>query len=149
MRQDWHYLQTYRNKLPLELRHLGVPSGAFKMIFEPMVRRRKPCTHLAPKLTLPKNGPKRASTRATSPRSTIGCVQNDFYANGIFGANRAPVLHRNDISHDARDLAFSPGASKTSSEPVVCSAQTIHLSCTDTNSVSRRTKMRFLMTHVT
>ena len=28
-----HYLQTDRNKIPLEPRHLGVPSGASKMIF--------------------------------------------------------------------------------------------------------------------
>jgi hypothetical protein len=33
LRQDWHYLQTDQNELPL-----GVPSGASEMIFEPMVR---------------------------------------------------------------------------------------------------------------
>jgi hypothetical protein len=30
-------LQMDRNELPLELRHLGVPSSASKMIYEPMV----------------------------------------------------------------------------------------------------------------
>jgi hypothetical protein len=36
--QDWHYLQTDQNELPLEPHHLGVLSGAFKMISEPLVR---------------------------------------------------------------------------------------------------------------
>ena len=67
LRQDYHYLQTDRNELPLELRHLGVPSDTSKTIFEPMVRL----------------------------------------------------------------------------------AQTIHLSCTDTNTVSERTEARFHVTHVT
>jgi hypothetical protein len=38
LHQDYHCLQTNRNQLPLEHRHLGVPSGASKMISEPMVR---------------------------------------------------------------------------------------------------------------
>jgi hypothetical protein len=33
LHQDWHYLKTDRNKLPLEPRHLRVPSGASKRIF--------------------------------------------------------------------------------------------------------------------
>jgi hypothetical protein len=37
LRQDYHYLQTDQNKLSLEPHHLGVPSGAFKTISEPMV----------------------------------------------------------------------------------------------------------------
>jgi hypothetical protein len=35
------------------------------------------------------------------------------------------------------------------SKPMVCSVQTVQLSCTDTNIVSKRTKMRFHTTHVT
>jgi hypothetical protein len=35
--QDWYYLQTDRNELPLEPCQLGVPSGASKMISEPVV----------------------------------------------------------------------------------------------------------------
>jgi hypothetical protein len=34
-------------------------------------------------------------------------------------------------------------------EPVVHLAQTVHQSCTDTNTISRRTKTTFHMTHVT
>jgi hypothetical protein len=38
---------------------------------------------------------------------------------------------------------------KTISEPTVRLAQTVHLSYTDTNTVSKRTEMRFHMTHIT
>jgi hypothetical protein len=42
--------------------------------------RRKPFTFLAPKLKLSRNRSKRASAWATSLRSTIRCLQNDFWA---------------------------------------------------------------------
>ena len=35
---DKHYLQMNQNELPLEPRHLGVPSGASKLISKPMAR---------------------------------------------------------------------------------------------------------------
>jgi hypothetical protein len=38
LRQDYHYLQMDWNELSLEPRLIGVPSGAIKMISEPMVR---------------------------------------------------------------------------------------------------------------
>jgi hypothetical protein len=147
-----------QNKLSLEPHHLRVPSGASKTIFEPMVcsaqtvhqssikiasfsqrneirlymtlvpkefhcvhpkqfpsqwyGRRKTCTYLALRLALSLNEVKRVSNWASSPRSTIGCIQNDFWAYGTL-------------------------------------AQTVHLSCTDTNVVSKRTEMRFHKTHVT
>jgi hypothetical protein len=56
---------------------------------------RKLCTYLALKLTLSPNGPKRASIWASSPRSIIQCIQNNFWDYGMFGANRAPIMHRN------------------------------------------------------
>jgi hypothetical protein len=55
--------------------------------------RRKPCTYLVSRLAPSPNGPKQGSTRALSPRSTIGCIQNDFWVYGTFGANYAPILH--------------------------------------------------------
>jgi hypothetical protein len=115
--------------------HLGVPSGASKMISGPMecpaqtahlscvkistiskwtqtcfylslitkeyhrvcpkrflslwYVRRKPCTYLVSRLALSPNGMKRASTWDSSPWSTIGCVQIDFWAYGTIGANPA------------------------------------------------------------
>jgi hypothetical protein len=92
--------------------HLGAPSSASKMIFETWYVRRKPCTYIALKLALSSNRWKRAYTWASSPRSTIGYVQND-------------------------------------PEPMVCLVQTVHLSCTDTNTISKWTEMRFDMTQVT
>jgi hypothetical protein len=53
---------------------------------------RKPCTYLELRLVLSPNGSKRASTWASSPRSTIGCIQNDYLTYGMFGANRAHIL---------------------------------------------------------
>jgi hypothetical protein len=147
-----------RRELRLEPHHLGVPSTVSKTISMPMVcsvqtmhlsctntntvskwtkmrlhtthvtyelhRVRpklfmslwyvqcKPCTYLASKLALSPNGPNRASTWASSPRSPIECVQNDSIS-------------------------------------MVGSVQTVHQSCTDTYTVSKRTKTRFHMTHVT
>jgi hypothetical protein len=80
-----------RNKIPHDPRHLGVPSGASETIPTLWYIRRKPCTYLARTLTLSPNGPKRGSTGATSPRTSIGCVQNGFWAYGTFGANDAPI----------------------------------------------------------
>jgi hypothetical protein len=40
-------------------------------------------------------------------------------------------------------------ASKTISEPMVCFVQTVHLSCTDTNAISKQTEMSLHMTHIT
>jgi hypothetical protein len=46
-------------------------------------------------------------------------------------------------------LGVPSSVSKTISMPMVCSVQTVHLSCTDTNTASKRTEKRFHMTHVT
>jgi hypothetical protein len=80
--------QTDWNELPPEPRHLGVASGASKMISNPMVHLSKPCTYLAWTLTPSSNGPKQDLTRPTSPRGSIACVQNDFRAYGMFSTMR-------------------------------------------------------------
>ena len=81
------------NEIPHVPHHLGVPSGASKMISEPLVR-------LAQTMHLPyintntiSKWSERDSTWPTSPRSSIGCVQIDFWFNGTFDANHAPILH--------------------------------------------------------
>jgi hypothetical protein len=115
-------------------------------------------TYLAPTLTLSPNQLKRDSTWPMSPCSSIRCIQNDFCACCTFDTNRAPILHQdshylqmNWIKHqlEPRHLGVPSGASKTISKPAVCLAQTVHLSCTDTNTISKLTKTRFHMTHVT
>jgi hypothetical protein len=80
----------------------------------------------------------RRSTWASSPRSTIVCIQNDFWAYGIFGASRASILcqdshhlqtDRNELPLERRHLGVPSSASKTISKPNVCLMQTVHLSC--------------------
>jgi hypothetical protein len=34
------------------------------------------------------------STQPTSPKSSIGCIQNDYQAHGTSNANRAPILRQ-------------------------------------------------------
>ena len=83
-------------------------------------------------------------------------IQNDFRAYGMFGANRAPILHRhwlptdqNEIPHDPRHLGVPSGASKTISDPMVHLAQTMHLSCVKSSTTSKRTKMSFRLSLIT
>jgi hypothetical protein len=75
-------------------RHLGVPSGASKMISELTVRSAQTVRLSWIKISTISKRPKRGSIWALSPRSTIRCVQNDFWAYGTFGPNRAPILHQ-------------------------------------------------------
>jgi hypothetical protein len=83
---------------------------------------------------------------------------NDFWAHGIFFANRAPMLHQDlhylqtewiELPLEPRHLGVPLVASKTISESMVCLVQTVHLSCTDTNTISKWTKTRFRIPHVT
>jgi hypothetical protein len=120
--------------------------------------RPKLCTYLASRLPLSPNGLKRAFTWASSPGSTIGCVQKDFWVYGTFGTNRAPILHRhwyclqanwNEIPIDPRRLGILSSVSKPISEPVVCLAQPVQLSCIKIITISKRTKTCFHLSLVT
>jgi hypothetical protein len=91
-----------------------------------------------------------------SLRSSIGCVQHDFQANGTFDTNHTPFLRQeyyylqmnlNKLPLELHHLGVSSDVSKTISEPMVHLAQTVHLYCTDTNTVSKRIETRFHMTH--
>jgi hypothetical protein len=57
-------------------------------------------------------------------------------------------MDRNEILHDARHLGVPLGASKMISKAMVRLAQTVDLSCTKTNTTSKRIEMRFYMTHI-
>ena len=56
---------------------------------------------------------------------------------------------RNELPLEARHLVVPSSASKMIFEPMVRLAQTMHLSCTDTNTNSKDNEVRFHMTHVT
>jgi hypothetical protein len=118
----------------------------------------KPCTYLASRLALYLNVLNRASTCASSPRSTIRCVQNDFWACGTFGTNHAPLLQRhqyyfqmdqNEIPHDPRHHGVPSGASKMTSEAMVRSAQTVLLSCVKISNIFERSGSSFHLSLVT
>jgi hypothetical protein len=120
--------------------------------------RRKPCTCPTSRLALSSNGPKRAFTWASSPRSIIACIQNAFWAYGMFCANRAPILlqdyhclqtDRNEIPRDPRHLRVSSGVCKTISESMVCSVQTVHLSCVKITTIFKRSKTSFHLSLIT
>jgi hypothetical protein len=67
---------------------------------------RKPCTYLVSRLILSPNGPKRASTWPTSPRSTIECAWKDLHERGH---SRKPCTYL------ASRLILSPNGPKRAS----------------------------------
>ena len=149
LHQDQHYLQTYRTEHPLEPLHLGVPTSVSKRFLRLWGIRCKLCTYLAPKLTMSPNGPKRDSICHTSSRSFIGYIQLDFQAYGMFHANHAPTLHKDQqyLQTGRTKLPLEPlhprvpnSASKIVSQTMVHQAQTVHLSCTKTYNTTNRPK---------
>jgi hypothetical protein len=70
------------------------------------------------------------------PRSAIRFVQNYFCAYGTIGTNHKPILHRNEISHDPRHPGVPSAAFEMISNPMVRSAQTVHLSCIMISTIS-------------
>jgi hypothetical protein len=114
--------------------------------------RYKPCTHLASRLALSPNGPKRASIWASSPRSTIGSVQNDFlslryvWRKSCIYLALALTQSLNGPKWDstrATSSRSSIGCSERVSKPMVCSVQTVYLSCIKLSTISKWTKMSF------
>jgi hypothetical protein len=126
-----------------------------KTISKPMVHSNQTATYLASRLALHPNGPKRASTWASSPSSTIGSVQNNYWAYGTFGATCAPILHQlkhrlqMEILDDPHHLGVPSSASKMISEPMACSAQTVHLFVVKISTTSKRTETSFHLGLVT
>jgi hypothetical protein len=53
------------------------------------------------------------------------------------------------ILHDPRHLGVPSSASKLVYEFMVRLVQTVDLSCTDSNTISKQIEMRFYMTHIT
>jgi hypothetical protein len=56
---------------------------------------------------------------------------------------------RKEILHDPRHPGVPSGVSKIISEAMLRLVQTVDLSCTQTNNISKSTETRFYMTHVT
>jgi hypothetical protein len=93
-----------------------------------------------------------------SPRSSIGCVQYNFWAYGTLGTNCAPILCQdwhclltdsNELPLEPCHLGVPPGASKMIFEPMVRSAQTVHLSCGKISTISKRNETSFHLSLIT
>jgi hypothetical protein len=112
----------------------------------------KPWHYLAPTLTASTNGPNQDSIGPTSPRSSIECIQNNFWAYGTLAANHAPILRqglhylqidRNEIPHDPHHQGVPSSTSKMISEPMVRSVETVYWSCIKINTFSKWTETSF------
>jgi hypothetical protein len=57
-------------------------------------------------------------------------------------------MDQNELPLEPHDLGVPSGARKMISEPMVRLEQTVHLPCTDANTVSKRIETRFHMTHI-
>jgi hypothetical protein len=78
--------------IPHNQHHLGVPSGASNTISEPTVHLTKTMHQSCIKSSTISKRIETSLHLATSPRSPIECVQNNFYAHGMFNANRPPIF---------------------------------------------------------
>jgi hypothetical protein len=57
--------------------------------------------------------------------------------------NSCLKMDQNKIPHDPHHLGVASGASEIISEPMVLSAQTVHLSCVKISTIPKQTKMSF------
>ena len=78
VRQDWHYLQMDRNELRLEPRNLGVPSDAYKMISEPMLRLAQTVQLSCVQISTISKRTEMSFHLCLITSGTIRSVQNDF-----------------------------------------------------------------------
>jgi hypothetical protein len=69
-----------RNELLLDTHHQGVPSGVPKMISMSVVHLAQTMHLSSAEINTISKQTEQAFTWPTTPRSTIGCVQNDFHA---------------------------------------------------------------------
>jgi hypothetical protein len=95
MHRNWHCTQKNKTSFHLSLVTLEYHPVCPIRFLRLWYIWRKLCIYLALKFTLPPNGLKWASNWASSPRCTIRCMQNSFWAYGTFGAIRAPIKHWN------------------------------------------------------
>jgi hypothetical protein len=145
-------------KLPLEPHHLGVPTGASKMISEPMVCLAQ-TVHLS--CTDTNTISKRTKTRFHMTHITLEFYRvSPKWFLGLWYIQRKPCTNLasrlalspnrlNGATTWASSLRSTIGCVQKISEPMVCLAQSLHQSWTDTNTVSKWTKTRFHTTHVT
>ena len=123
----------------------------------PRYIRCKPGTYLSPRLILTQYKLKQASTRHTLPRSTIWVCPKRFPCTWYI--RRKPCTYltpkTNTISKRTKTsfhltyitLDYHSGVPKVIAMPDVHSAQTVHLSYAETNTITKRTKTTPLDIH--
>jgi hypothetical protein len=124
------------NEIPYNPQHLGVPSAASKIVCKAMVCLAQTMELSSIKISTMSKRTEMRFHLSLEPRSAIRFVQNDFCAYGTIGTNYAPISHQNEISHDPHHLGGPSAGFKMISEPVVRSAQTVHLSCIMISTIS-------------
>jgi hypothetical protein len=124
------------NEILDDPQHLGVPSAMSKIVSKAMVRLAQTMQLSSIKISTISKRIEMRFNLSLKPRSAIRFIQNDLCAYGTIGTNYAPILHQNEISHDPRHLGVPSTAFKMISEPVVRSAQTVHLSCIMISTIS-------------
>jgi hypothetical protein len=156
-RDQWYIRHKPCTYLAVEPCQLEVPLVVSTTIYEPTVRLMH-TMHLS--YTDTNNISKRTETRSHMTHVTYDFHRvrlKLFLSLWYDRANRALILRqdwninqtdRNELPIEPHNLRV-PSASKIISEPMVRLAQTLHLSYTYTNTVSKWTKMRFQMTHIT
>jgi hypothetical protein len=137
--------KTDWNELSPEPRHLGVPSGASKMISGPMYLSCTDANYIFKWTKIRFHDPHHLGVPLGASKMTF----------------QPMYLRCKPCTYLASRLALSPNGPKCASTrctigciqndfwALKCSAQTVHLTCTDANSISNRTKTPFHMTHVT
>jgi hypothetical protein len=147
-----------RNKILHDPRHLGVPSGTSKMISELTVRSAQTMQLSWIKIS--------TVFKRIETSFHLSLVILEYHPVSPKWFLRLWYIWHNPCTYLALKLTLSPnglkrpsiwassprvpsGASKIISEPMVRMAQTMHLSSTESNTVSKWTERRFYMTHVT
>ena len=140
--------------IPLEPRHLGVPSGASEMISESCLAQ---TVHLSCTYT-------NTISKRTKTRFHLTLVTQEYHRvrpkrfMSLWYVWHKPctylalilTLYPNGSKRDSLEPRLPgvlSGAVKMISEP--CLEQTVHLSCTNTNTISKRTETRFHLSLVT
>ena len=151
-------VQNEPNEIPHDPRHLGAPSGASKMISEPMVYStqtvHRSCiqintiskrTKTSFQLRFVTKEYRRVRSKSYLSLWYVWCKPCTYLALKLTPSPNGP----NEIPHDPRHLGVPSGASKTISEPMVRSAQTVHRSCVKIITISKQTEASFHLSFVT
>jgi hypothetical protein len=144
-----HYLQIEQKEIPHDPCHLGVSSDRSKTISEVVVRSAQ-TVHLSCVKIITIFERTKSSFHFSLVTYEYHCVHQKrflclWYVRRkpcTYLASRLALYEMNWVKHpvDLCYLGVLSCASQMISESIVCLAQTVHLSCNDTNTISKWTK---------